>query len=210
VTPINSIEYVVQGFDDLGVAPEPQVAAARAKGLPIVAVASLISRPTETMISEKGSGIDGIKDLKGKTIAIAGFSFQKAFLEKRLAEAGLSTGDVEIETVGSKLVPALVSGRAEAIFGGSMNIHGLELESRGLRPVALPVGALGFPPFEQLLVFARANRVAKDPKTIRAFASALVRGAGKATADPEAAVAAIDAGDEPDPEASRMDTEAEV
>jgi putative hydroxymethylpyrimidine transport system substrate-binding protein len=210
VSPTYSIQYVVQGVDDLGVAPEPQVVLARAKGLPIVAVGSLISRPTSTLISLRKSGIRGIGDLKGKTIAIPGLSFQKAFLESLLAQAGLSADDVEIKTVGYKLVPALVSGRADAIFGGSRNLEGLELEPRGLHPVAVPAVELGLPPYEQLVVIARSDRAAREPRTIRSFLSALRRGATIATRNPEAATAAIDASDEPDPEASPRDTKAEI
>ena len=210
VTPVNSIEYVVQGLDDLGVAPEPQVVMARAKGLPIIAVGSLVSHPTATLISLRGSGINGIGDLKGKTIAIPGLSFQKGFLASLLARAGLTLDDVEVKTVGYKLVPALVSGRADAVFGGSRNLEGLELESRDLRPVDVPVDDLGLPSYEQLVVIARTDRVAKDPRMIRRFLSALRRGTDVAIRSPEVAVAMLEAGDEPNPEASRRDTEAEV
>lgn len=210
VTPVNAVKYVVQGLVDLGVAPQPQVVMAKSKGLPIIAVGSLVLRPTATMIWLRGSSIHGIGDLKGKTIAIPGLSFQKAFLESLLMRAGLTPEDVEVKTVGYKLVPALVSGRADAIFGGSSNIEGLELESRGLHPVAVPVDDLALPAYEQLVVIARANRVAKEPQMIRAFMLALHRGTAAAIEDPEAAVAVVDTGDEPNPEASRQDTEAEV
>lgn len=210
ITPVNAIKYVLEGTDDLGVAPQPQVVMARSKGLPIVAVGSLISRPTATMIWLKGSNIHGIGDLKGKTIAIPGLSFQKAFLERLLMRGGLTLEDVKVETVGYELVPALVTGRADAIFGGSWNIEGLELKSRDLDPIAVPVGDLDLPAYEQLVVIARAGRVTKEPQMIRDFLSALHRGVAAAIEDPEAAAARIETGDEVNPEASRKDTEAEI
>jgi ABC-type nitrate/sulfonate/bicarbonate transport system substrate-binding protein len=210
VSPVNSIKYVVQGLDDLGVAPEPQVVMAKSKGLPIVAVGSLIPRPTATMIWLRGSNVHRIRDLKGKTVAIPGLSFQKAFLESLLARAGLTVEDVKVKTVGYKLVPALVSGRADAIFGGSWNIEGLELKSRGLDPVAVPVEDLDLPTYEQLLVITRSDRAAKEQRMIRNFMLALRRGTIAAIEDPGATAAVIDTGDEADPEASRKDTEAEV
>lgn len=210
VTPINSIEYVLNEFDDLGVAPEPQVVLAREKGFPIVAVGSLIPRPTAAMIWLGSSDIGGVEDLKGKTVAITGFSFQRDFLNSLLAQAGLTLKDVEVKTVGYRLVPSLVSGRADAIFGGSSNVEAVELESRGLHPVVTPLKDLGLPEYEQAVVIARRDRVSAEPKTIRRFMAAVRRGSVAAVKDPGAAADAIKAGDEQNPEASRKDTEAEL
>jgi putative hydroxymethylpyrimidine transport system substrate-binding protein len=210
IAPVNSVKYVRLGLDDLGVAPLPQVVMARERGLPIVAVGSVISRPTATMIWLRSSGIDGIEDLKGKTIAIPGLSFQKYFLERLLARAGLTLEDVKVKSVEYGLVPSLVSGRADAIFGGSANIEGVELRSRGLHPFITPVGDLGLPAYDQMVIIARQRRAAKEPKMVRGFMAAVRRGTAAAIANPEAAVDAIAEGDEPSHEASRNDTEAEI
>lgn len=211
ISPVNAIGYVVKGFVDLGIAPAPQVVLARSKGLPIVAVGSVIPRPTAAMIWLEGSNIDGIADLEGKTIAIPGLSFQRAFLESVLRRAGLTLEDVEVKTVGYQLVPALVSGRADAIFGGSPNIEGVEIESRGLRPVVVPADDLGIPAYDQLMVIARSERVAGEPQMIRRFMSALRRGTAAAIEDPEAVVKAIRTGDEALLDATRRkDVEPEV
>lgn len=210
VTPVNTVKYVVEGLVEFGVAPAPQVAMARSKGLPIVAVGSLVRRPTATMIWLRGSGIRGIGDLKGKTIAIPGLSYQRAFLANLLERAGLSLEDVEVKAVGYELVPALVSGRADAVFGGSSNIEGLELKSRGLRPVAVRAGDLGFPGYEQAVVIARTRQVAREPELVRGFMSAVRRGTVAAIKNPEAAVTAVEKADEPNREASLEDNEAEV
>lgn len=212
VTPVNSVEYVLQGFDDLGVAPLPQVVLAREKGFPIVAVGSLIPQPTAAMIWLKSSGIDGIGDLKGKTVAIPGLSFQKDLLERILARAGLTPGDVKIKTVGYGLVSSLIDGSADAVFGAAPNIEGLKLELDGRHPVITPVDDLGLdvPAYEQAVVFTRKDRASDEPKTIRRFMAAVRRGTAAAVNDPGAAVDAIQAADEPNQEASRKDTEAEV
>ena len=208
--PAYPVKYVLQEIDDLGVTPLPQLVLAREKGFPIVAVGSLIPRPTATMIWLRSSGIHRIGDLKGKTIAIPGLDFQKDLLGSLLARAGLTLKDVEVKTVQYKLVPSLVSGRADAIFGGSANIEGLELESRGLHPVVAPVRSLRLPSYDQLVVIAREDRVARDPEMIRRFLAAVRRGTAAAIRDPEAAVEATESSGEPNVEASPRDTEAEV
>ena len=112
--------------DDIAVAQQPQVALAKDHGAPIVAVGSLVSQPTAAMIWLKGSGVKDVADLKGKTIAAPGIPYQDEMLESILEKAGLNPDDVEVKHVGYKLMPALLHGKADAIFGGSWNVEGVD------------------------------------------------------------------------------------
>jgi len=209
-TPNRPVKYVVEGTDDLGVAQQPQVALARENGKPIVAVGSLIPRPTATMIWLKRSKIGGIADLKGKTVAIPGLPYQKGFLQSILARAGLTLEDVTVRGVGYNLVPELVSGRVDAIFGGSGNVEGIALESQGLDPVITQVGTLGIPPYEELVFIARPDCVAKHPQVIRDFLAAVRRGTAAAAEDPVGAARGLAASFEGNPELSPREMEAGV
>jgi putative hydroxymethylpyrimidine transport system substrate-binding protein len=108
------------------------------------------------------------------------------------------------------LVSALVSGRADAIFGASWNLEGAELESRGLKPVITRVQDLGVPGYDELVLIARADRVADDPQMIRAFTSAVARGTAAAVKNPKGTVNTIESAVESNPEADRKATEAEA
>lgn len=187
VTPLLPVKYVADRSVDLSITHQPQLAIAQEKGVPVVAVRSLLSQPTAAMIWLRKSKIGGLSDLKGKTIAISGVPFEEDLLEEVLAQAGLSFSDVKVEQVEHLLVPALVSGRADAIFGGSWNVEGIELEARGLKPVITRVEDLDLPTYKELILIARRDRLAKDPESIRAFATALARGTAAAVEDPEAA-----------------------
>lgn len=189
----NVPEYLVQGVDDVGLLPQPQVAISQDKGMPLVAIGSLVPRPTMAMIWPRKSKIEDIADLEGKTIAINGFSFEEGFLEALLARAGLTRDDVKVKSVAYNLVPALVSGRADAILG-SGNVEGLELRGRGVNPVVTPLQRLGIPSYEELVVVTRRDRLTRESEWIRPFMSALARGAAAAVADPEAAAEAIASG----------------
>lgn len=204
------IQDVVLRGDEFGISHLPQVVLAQEKGAPIVVVGSLVSQPTTAMIWLKKSHIGGIADLKGKTIAIPGLPFQKAFLQSVLARGGLTLDDVKVESVGYDLVPALVSGRADAIFGGSSNLEGVRLESRGLKPVITPVQKLGIPDYDELVWIAPKDLVAKDPKLVRAFNWAVGRGTAAALEDPKGAAKEIDEAVESTPESDLKTTEAEV
>ncbi len=202
--------YVREGIDDLGVSHLPELVLVREEGAPLTAVGSLISQPTAAMIWLGKSHIKNIADLKGKTIAFPGLPFQKKFLENFLAREGLAPGDVTIKNAGYNLVPALVSGRADAIFGGSWNLEGVQLEARGLNPVITRVEDLGVPSYDEFTVITRSDRVRKDPKLISDFMSAVARGTAAAVEDPEGAVSAVEGFTESNPETNHKETKAEV
>jgi putative hydroxymethylpyrimidine transport system substrate-binding protein len=209
-SPEGSIGYVAGQTVEFGVAHQPQVAIERAQGEPIVAVGSLVPHATIAMIWLKGSGIDGIADLKGKTVAVSGLSYEEAFLRAILRRAGLTLEDIKVKRVEFKAVPALVDGRVDAIFGGSWNIEGAALQTRGLRPVVRRAEDLGLPAYDELVLIARTDRVSKEPQLVRDVISAVARGTAAAIEDPESAIAVIEESTEGDPEADRKTTEAEV
>jgi len=208
--PARPVQYVAHRLDDLGVAQEPQLVLERARGAQVVAVGSLISQPTAAMIWLEKSQINGIADLKGKIIAIPGLPFQKSFLQSILERSGLKAGDVRIKSVDYNLVPALIDGRVDAIFGGSWNLEGVELESQGLTPVITRVQDLDVPPYEEFVVVARSDRVSEEPGLIKDFMSAVVRGNAAAAEDPRAAVNAIMEAGLAGTDVSRKAMEAEV
>jgi putative hydroxymethylpyrimidine transport system substrate-binding protein len=185
--PGRPVPYVVDRTVDLSISHLPEVVLAQQRGAPVVAIASVVPRPTAAMIWLEESRIDGIADLKGKTIAVPGLTFQRSFLRSVLGRAGLTLADVQVRKVDYELVPALLNGRADAIFGGSGNVEGAELEARGSKPVVTSVRSLGIPDYEELVLIARRDRLAKDPRAIRSFLSALARGTAAAAANPRAA-----------------------
>jgi putative hydroxymethylpyrimidine transport system substrate-binding protein len=182
--------YLAEGGDDFGLLPQPEVVMSRARGMPLVAIGSLVQKPTMGLIWPRKSKIHGVADLEGKTIAINGFPFEEGFVEALLAQAGLKPGDVKVKSVSYELVPALVKGRADAILG-SGNIEGIELEARGLKPVVTPLQRLGIPSYEELVMVTRRSRLAGNQPWIRRFMSAVARGTAAAVEDPEAAAEAI-------------------
>jgi putative hydroxymethylpyrimidine transport system substrate-binding protein len=204
------IKYVTNRTVEFGVSHLPQLAIARERGAPIVAVASLVPRPTMAMIWLKKSGIDGIADLKGKTVAIPGLPFQEDFLQSLLRRAGLTLDDVKVKRVGYELVSALASGRADAIFGGSWNIEGAELEARGLGPVITRAQSLGIPAYDELVLMTRADVVSEDPQLVRDVVSAMARGTAAAVEHPESVVRLIEKSGERDLRLTRKATEAET
>jgi putative hydroxymethylpyrimidine transport system substrate-binding protein len=186
----NAFGYLSGGSADLIAAPQPQVALAQDGGSPVIAVRSIVRRSTEGLIWLDKSGIDDVADLKGRTIAIPGLGFQEEFLKLVLAQAGLKRADVKVESLPYTSVAALANGHADAIFGGSWNVEGLELQAKGLKPVFTPLGKFGIPPFEQGVLLADSTRMPSEENLIRLM-SAVDRGTAAAIEDPAAAARAI-------------------
>jgi putative hydroxymethylpyrimidine transport system substrate-binding protein len=189
--PAAPIKEVAAGRTDLAISYEPEVVLAREQGLDVVAVAALVDRPLTSMIWLKESGIGGIADLRGKTVATAGIPYQEAYLKTILARAKLSPDDVKTVNVGLGLLPAIVGGKAQAILGGFRNVEGIDLRLRGRSPVVTPVDQLGVPTYDELVLVAQGDQLADDPEAIRLFIGALARGTAAAVGDPKLATQAV-------------------
>jgi putative hydroxymethylpyrimidine transport system substrate-binding protein len=189
--PAAPVKQVAAGRSDLAISYEPEVALAREQGLDVVAVAALVNQPLTSMIWLQKSGIKGIADLKGKTIGTAGIPYQDKFLETILARVNLTPEDVKAVNVGFGLLPALLSGSAQATLGGFSNVEGVDLRERGKGPVVTPVDQLGVPTYDELVLVARRESLEEDPDKFRLFLAALERGTEAAVAQPGAATTAI-------------------
>lgn len=189
--PAAPVKQVAAGRTDLAISYEPEVALAHEQGLPVVAIAALVNRPLTSLIWLKESGIKGVGDLKGKTIATAGIPYQDAFLKTILARVNLTPEDVKSVNVGFGLLPALVGGSAQAMLGGYSNVEGVDLRERGKAPVVTPVDQLGVPTYDELVFVANRNSLEEDPEKFRLFLAALERGTQAAVENPGAATTAI-------------------
>ncbi|HMJ73465.1 MAG TPA: ABC transporter substrate-binding protein [Solirubrobacterales bacterium] len=189
--PAAPIKLLAAGKTDLAISYEPEVMLAREQGLDVVAVGALVDRPLTSLIWLKKSGVGGVADLRGKTIATAGISYQDAYLKTIIARARLTPSDVKTVNVGYGLLPALVGGSAQAMLGGFSNVEGVDLRLRGKDPVVTPVDKLGVPTYDELVLVARRDRLEEDPQPIRLFLAALARGTAAAIESPEATTKAL-------------------
>jgi putative hydroxymethylpyrimidine transport system substrate-binding protein len=207
--PAAPLKLVAAGQSDLAISYEPEVALAHEKGLDLVAIGALVNRPLTSLIWLGKSGIKGVGDLKGKTVATAGIPYQDAFLKTILARVKLSPESVKVVNVGFGLLPALLGGSAEAMLGGFRNVEGVDLRLRGKDPVVTPVDQLGVPTYNELVLVANREALAADPEKFRLFIAALERGTDAAVAQPRAATEAIlEANDALDPKLTAAEVEA--
>jgi putative hydroxymethylpyrimidine transport system substrate-binding protein len=189
--PTAPLKLAATGRTDLAITYEPEVLLAHDQGLEILAVGALVNRPLTSLIWLRKSGVKGVGDLKGKTVATAGIPYQDAFLKTILGRVHLTPDDVNSVNVGFGLLPALVSGKAQAMLGGYSNVEGVDLRERGKDPVVTPVDQLGVPTYNELVMVAPRKKVEEDPQKYRLFLAALARGTSAASEQPGAATDAI-------------------
>lgn len=206
--PSAPLKEVATGRVDLAVSYEPEVLLARDQGLPVKAVAALVPTPLTSMIWLKDSGIKAVKDLRGKTIATAGIPYQAAYLKTILDRAGLATSDVNTVDVQQGLLQAVLSGHAQAMLGGFLNVEGVDLQLRGKDPTVIPVDKLGIPTYNELVLVANSDTLDAKSQEIRLFLEALQRGTQAAVADPASATKDIlDAGKGLDPKTTAAEVQ---
>ena len=157
---------------------------AREQGLDVVAVGALVNRPLTSMIWLKKSGIKGVADLRGKTIATAGIPYQDAYLKTILARANLSPDDVKAVNVGFGLLPAIIGGRAEAMLGGFSNVEGVDLRDARQRPGRHPGRQARGADLRRARPGRQREQLEEDPEPIRLFLAALARGTAAAVEEP--------------------------
>jgi putative hydroxymethylpyrimidine transport system substrate-binding protein len=189
--PSAPLKQVAAGRADLALSYEPEVLRARSKGLRVVAVGALVRTPLTSIISLPKAKISSAADLKGKTVGTAGIDYQHAYLQTILDAANVPQSSVKERNVGFNLVPALLTGKVDAILGGFWNYEAIDLAQRKKHPKVVRIENAGVPPYDELVFVANADALDRDGPLIRRFIQALTRGAVQLKRDPAAGVDAL-------------------
>jgi putative hydroxymethylpyrimidine transport system substrate-binding protein len=180
--PSAPLKLLAAGRADLAISYEPEVLRARDKGLPVVAVASLVRTPLTSIISLPRAGIRTPADLRGKTVGTAGIDYQSAYLK------AIAPPEVKQVNVGFDLVPALVSGKVDAVLGAYWNYEAIQLRQKGKDPHVIRIDHAGVPSYDELVIVANERDVRDHPDRIRRFLAGLEAGVRALKADAEAGI----------------------
>jgi putative hydroxymethylpyrimidine transport system substrate-binding protein len=190
--PSAPVKLVAAGRADLAITYEPEVFLVREQDAPVVAVASVIPVPLNTLIALPDSGIRSAADLRGRKLGITGIPADKAILDTMMQAKGLDASATEAIKVGYNLVPTLLSKKVDAILGGYRNIEAIQIEQQiKAKPVVIPLDDLGVPKYDELVLVANADKLKSDARyadAVRRFISTMVAGAEAARADTDTAV----------------------
>jgi putative hydroxymethylpyrimidine transport system substrate-binding protein len=93
--------------------------------------------------------------------------------------------------VGANLVPALLSGRVDAILGGYWNYEAIQLAQMHKRPHVIRMNQVGVPTYDELVVVVRESTLVDNIDLVRRFVQALARGYESVRQDPSAGVRSL-------------------
>ncbi|MGH3267236.1 MAG: ABC transporter substrate-binding protein, partial [Trebonia sp.] len=179
----------------LAVSYEPTViASASDSAYDVTAVAALIPTALDTLIISGKAGIANPGGLAGKTVGTSGDAESAAIYKLILSRYGLTPAQTSLVTVNEGLIPAMISGKVQAIIGGYRNVEAVQLKSKGMDPKVYPVTEEGVPNYDELVIVANKSRLATDASyraTVREFLAGLAKGSAAAQANAAAADAAL-------------------
>jgi len=180
------------GKEEFGVSDPAAVLAARAKGVPIVAVANLQQDNGVALIATEKSGITKVEDLKGRKVGILPGSTTTIFLQALMKKHGVAMEDTKSVTwrPGTDL-PMLLDGTIEAeatVYNNEIITWAVEHPELKLK--VWPMATLGFDTPGYALVTSE-ELLGKKPEVARAFTKATLKGGEYAMKHADEAVAIL-------------------
>jgi len=186
--PTTVLQTVGAGRDTFGISYQAEVLFARAQEVPVVSIAALVQHPLNSLMVLASSDITRPGDLAGKRIAISGLPSDEALLDTMLQADGVSIGDVEVINVGYDLMPAILSGRADAVIGVYWTHETILAEREGNPVRYLRVEEWGVPDYYELVLVTGESVLADREDVARGLLGAIQRGYGDAIGEPDVAL----------------------
>ena len=187
--PSTVLQTVGAGKDDFGISYQTDVIVARSRGIPVVSVAALVQHPLNSVMALPGSGIRTPKDLVDKKVGYPGIP-NDILLVRTMVEGDDGNFDrVDLVNVGFDLVPALISGKVDAIVGAYWVHESILIKHQtGQDPIILKMEEWGVPDFYELVLVTNEETIRDRPELVRAFLGAVIKGYRDAADEPAHAV----------------------
>jgi putative hydroxymethylpyrimidine transport system substrate-binding protein len=183
----DALKLAVAGQVDLAVSYQPQTILAAAQGLEIRVVGRLIAHPLTTLLFLKDKGFKQPADLNGATIGYTVPGLMDVLMEAFARINGIK--DIRLVNVGFTIVPALTSGRVDAVMGPFKTYETVTMAAKGLEADYFELERWGIPDYDELIFICGRRVLEKRSAAVRAFAAAVARGIAFQREDPDAALA---------------------
>ena len=177
---VDAVANVASGQSGLGDRPIGPLILAREKGIPIKVIGTVFQKSPYSIISLAEKPIKTVKELVGKTVAVATSS--RPLMLNLLRDAGVDPKAVNIVPA-SPDPSALVSGQIDAYTGYSTN-QGVMLQTKGVNIHVLNAHDLGIPETAGT-IYGREDYLAANRDLVVAFLRASKEAWGWALDNPE-------------------------
>ena len=187
--PDDPLKLAAAGRVDVAVNYEPNVVMARAQDLPVRSIGLLIDQPLTTVMFLQRSGIRSPKDLVGRRVGFSVTGLEDALIDQIMRSDGASESNLRLVNVSFDLVPALLTGKVDAVVGAYRNVERVQIELQGQAVGMFEPEKYGVPTFFELVLIASDRGIARRQSVLRRFIQAVQRGIGFTQQHPDAAFA---------------------
>lgn len=183
-------QSVGTGKAQFGISQAESVVPARAEGVPIVSVATLLPVNDSALMSLAGEGITGPEALAGRRYGGYGGSLETELIDRLAACAGMDPADVPRVEVGNiDYLAGLEADRFDFvwIFAGWDALRASEIEGVDVDLIRFADHFDCIPNWYTPLVVTNEETIEQDPQLVRDFLAVTTRGYELATEDPQEA-----------------------
>jgi putative hydroxymethylpyrimidine transport system substrate-binding protein len=159
------------------------LAIARERGIDIVGVAPIVTRPLASVIAQDPQAIRRPRDLEGRTVGVTGLPSDDAVLDSVVSADGGDPAQVRRVTIGFQAISSLAAGKVDAATA-FWNAEGVALDERGVPTRVFRVDRYGAPRYPELVLCTSGRLLAHDPNLVRSVVGATERGYEAALGDP--------------------------
>jgi putative hydroxymethylpyrimidine transport system substrate-binding protein len=183
--PEESLDLVARSKADFGVGEQTNLIKARDQGHPLISIGPLLAHTVVCLMYLKDGPIKRLENLRHRRVGWPGLEIDLPILGTMLEAAGLTHDDILPVDVGFALTDALLTGKADAVFGAFVNYEQVEAELRGAAVEFVSPTKYNVPDMYQLVVMTSDRMIHRHPKIVRGFARALSRGLAVTHDQPE-------------------------
>src|SRR3989442_8985508 len=186
--PEESLDLVGHGKEDFGVGEQRNLIKATTHGQSLLSIGALLAHTVVCLMYLKNGPIKSLEDLRGKRVGWPGLEIDLPILGTMLEAAGLTHADIVPVDVGFALTDALISGKADAVFGAFVNYEQVEAEMKGASVEFVSPTQYNVPDMYQLVVMTSDRMVKQKSEVVRKFVRAYARGLALVHEQPDEAL----------------------
>jgi len=183
--PEESLDLVARSKADFGVGEQTNLIKARDQGHPLISIGPLLAHTVVCLMYLKDGPIKRLENLRHRRVGWPGLDIDLPILGTMLEAAGLTHDDILPVDVGFALTDALLTGKADAVFGAFVNYEQVEAELRGAAVEFVSPTKYNVPDMYQLVVMTSDRMIHRHPEIVRGFGRALSRGLAATHDQPE-------------------------
>lgn len=186
----DSVKLLSAGRVDFAILDIHDLAIARERGLPLVAVMAIVERPLAAVIAQPG--IHTPSQLEGRLAGVTGLPSDTGVLNSVVAGGGGNPSRVRRVTIGFNAVPDLLAGRVDAVTA-FWNDEGVALERARPGFHIFRVDSFGAPSYPELVLCATRQLTHEQPKVVAGVVGALRAGYEFTLRHPRASASELEA-----------------